>query len=127
MMLRVISVVALAVATIPLAGLSPARADETGFAEIHDWRREGAKTCMVDHFHYGQSSGHANRKLAETEAIKDWQGFTAFEYGDTWANFRLAGSKGIKCEQGGGGWGCTVEARACKAGGGAKTGKAKKN
>ena len=76
--------------------------------------------------HYGQSYGVASKKQAEVAAIKDWQGFTAFEYGGSWSNFALAGSRGIKCEQGPSGWGCNVEARPCKAGGGGPAAKAKK-
>lgn len=107
-------------AAVSIVAVAPAVADETGFAAMHDWRREGNKTCMVGHFHYGQSYGIPSKKQAEVAAIKDWQGFTAFEYGSTWANFSLAGSRGIRCEQGASGWGCNVEARPCKPGTGAK-------
>lgn len=113
-------------AAITVAAVAPAIADETGFASMHDQRREGAKTCFTDHFHYGQSYGVASKKSAEVAAIKDWQGFTAFEYGSSWSNFQLAGSRGIKCEQGPSGWGCNVEARPCRAGGSATAAKAKK-
>lgn len=98
-----------------LGGTAIATAQETGLAEsLHQLRAESGRTCMSEHFHYGSSSGQANRKAAEAEAIKSWASFTEFEYGRSWADFRIAGSRGMSCSQSGGGWGCNVEARPCK-------------
>ena len=72
------------------------------------------KLCMTDHFHYGSSSGHRDKKIARAEAISSWAGFTAFEYGDAWANFRLARSKGVTCRKEESGWGCNVEGVPCR-------------
>ncbi len=33
----------------------PALADQTGLAAMHSLRREGGRTCMADHFHYGSA------------------------------------------------------------------------
>lgn len=101
---------------IVLAIGTTAQAQETGLAEaLHDLRMEGGRLCMSDHFHYGSSNGGANRKSAETEAIRSWADFTAFEYGNAWADYRIAASKTMKCSGGAGtSWSCSVEARACK-------------
>lgn len=78
---------------------------------------------MSDHFHHGSSKGQKSRKLAEDEAIRSWASFTAFEYGETWANFKIAGSKQMNCGPEGGAWGCTTSARPCKAAGPQRKGK----
>ena len=77
-------------------------------------RRRGGKVCMADHFHYGTSSGERNKKLARREAISSWRGFTAFEYGNAWASFRLARSKSVRCVRSDSGWGCNIEAVPCR-------------
>ena len=108
-----------------VAAALTARADETGLASIHDWRKEAGKICMSDHFHDGAGSGDS-RKAAEAKAIASWQSFTIFEYGTTWGSYKLAGSKKMDCtENGPKQWSCAVTARACKPGGGSKTAKAK--
>lgn len=111
-MMNRLSLVALAV----LFGATawPVMADETGFAVLHDLRREGGRNCFLDHFHYGSSSGVRTRKAAEVEAIASWSGFVDLEYGSDWARFSRAASKSFKCEEAGSGWGCAVEARPCK-------------
>lgn len=103
-----------AVAVALCVGAWPAMADETGLAVLHDLRREGGRNCFLDHYHYGNSSGAPNRKSAETEAVSSWSSFVDFEYGSDWARFSRAATKSVKCEQAGGGWGCSVEARPCK-------------
>ncbi len=107
------SALALVPALIFLVSSAPVRADDTGLASMHDWRVEGGRTCYAEHTHYGSSAGLASKKLAEVEAIKSWQSFTAFEYGTDWANFARAASRKVSCKQGSGGWGCEVEARPC--------------
>jgi hypothetical protein len=89
------------------------RADDTGFASSHDWRREKGRTCMSDHYHQGGGSG-TSRKAAEIDAIKSWQNFTAFEYGSDWARFSRAAGKSMSCSQGSSGWDCQLEARPCR-------------
>ena len=65
--------------------------------------------CMTDHFHYGSSSGQSSEKVARREAIANWQGFTAFEYGNAWASFKRARSQRVSCAKSEAGWGCNVE------------------
>lgn len=109
------------ITTVLIGGTSLATAQETGLAEsLHEMRSEGGRTCMAAHFHYGSSRNLPSRKAAEAEAIANWASFTDFEYGRSWADFRIAASRGMKCSQTGGGWSCDVEARPCKRGGAAR-------
>ena len=87
---------------------------QDGLATLHDWVRVGGKTCMKDHFHSGSSTGQANRKQAEAQAIGAWASFTAWEYGDHWGRWRLAETKRVNCSGTGGSWACDIEARPCK-------------
>jgi len=88
--------------------------DETGLANIHEQRREGNRICMSSHFHHGSSSGQKSRKEAEAQAIRDWAGFTAWEYGSIWGRYSLAASKNMTCSDSGSTWSCHVEARPCR-------------
>jgi hypothetical protein len=111
---------------LPLLSATLAWANETGFSDMHSQRREGGRTCMDQHFHYGSSSGHASRRQAEVAAVQDWAGFTAFEYGTAWARYSVAASREMSCEQSGGSWSCNLSARPCRGGRGATSaGKAK--
>lgn len=105
-----------AVLTI-VGGAAPLNAGETGIAAIHAWHTVGRKTCIKDHWHYGNSSPRATKKEAEAEAIKGWEDFTGWDYGTDWMSYKLAESRASKCERvgtSGGAWTCQVEARACK-------------
>lgn len=97
-------------------GIDCANAQETGFASIHSWRREGGKTCLTDHFHDGSSSGQPTRKHAELAAVRNWAEFTGWEYGRSWADFRIAGSRSMRCGGSPGNFSCSVTARPCKRG-----------
>ena len=104
-----------AVAVVLGAAACPVVADDTGLAGMHDLRREGGRSCFLDHYHYGNSAGMSSRRAAEIDAIKSWSGFVDLEYGSDWARFSRAASKSTKCGGGsGGGWGCQIEARPCK-------------
>lgn len=102
-----------AVAALAIAYAAPVFADDTGFAYIHDLRREGGKTCFTDHYHYGTGSG-STKAAAQKAAIGSWASFTDFEYGSDWARFTRAASKGVSCSQGGGSYNCQIQARPCK-------------
>jgi hypothetical protein len=92
---------------------APAVADDTGFAYMHDLRKERGRTCFVGHYHYGNGSGRSKRS-AKRDAIRSWVSFTAFEYGSDWARWRRARSKRMGCTRGGKGYNCQVEARPCR-------------
>ncbi|WP_176427209.1 MULTISPECIES: hypothetical protein [Rhodomicrobium] len=103
---------------IMLGAAIPAKADETGLASIHEWKKEsGRRICMAEHFHDGAGSGKT-RKEAEAAAKASWASFTAFEYGSNWGRYDLAASKKLDCVQNANGWSCATTARACKRDGG---------
>ena len=109
-----------------VAAAIAARADETGLASIHDWRRESGRICMSEHFHDGAGTGQT-RKAAEAKAIASWVDFTVLEYGTDWGGYQLSGSKKVDCkEQGSKDWSCAVTSRPCKRGGAMKVGAAAK-
>ena len=92
----------------------PAMAQDAGLAGMHTWRREGGRTCMADHWHYGSSGSQPTKAAAQRAAIASWQEFTNLEYGRAWSRFSRAASRRIGCSQGGGGWSCDAEARPCR-------------
>lgn len=92
---------------------APAHANETGMASIHNWKKVGRKTCLVDHEHAGSGSG-ATRKAAEASAISSWVGFTAWEYGSAWASFANAIGKKVNCSGAGSSFQCDLLAVPCR-------------
>jgi hypothetical protein len=98
--------------SVLLAAAGVANAEETGIAGIHSWVKMGRKTCMLDHFHYGNGSG-ATRPQAERSAIQAWVDFTAWEYGSPWGRYSIAASKSMTCSRSDG-WSCDLEARPCR-------------
>lgn len=95
-------------------GVPTSSADETGMASMHTWRREGGRTCMSDHWHYGSSGSQPSRAIAQRAAIRSWQDFTDLEYGSDWARFGRSASRRMGCSRSGGGWSCDAEARPCR-------------
>jgi hypothetical protein len=94
---------------------SASRPSEDGaLVGLHELRREGNRMCMVEHTHVGTSGGQPSRKAAEGAAIRDWVGFTAWEYGDQWGSAVLAASKTMTCTGGGASHGCEFVARPCR-------------
>lgn len=90
-------------------------ASETGLAtSLHAVRRERGRLCLVDHWHYGSSSGLSSKAAAQKAAIRSWQDFTDLEYGSAWARFSRAASRKMGCSRSSAGWSCDIEARPCK-------------
>lgn len=112
-MKRVIGAVAAAGVVMSLSGGTASAQALAALLEMHSKRIEGGRLCLTDHFHYGNSSGQSTRAAAEREAIASWSSFTAWEYGNEWGSWRLAGSKAASCSSSGGSWSCQVEARPC--------------
>lgn len=109
-----IGILRTAAAAVLTAALAvPAVADDTGFAYMHDLRKERGRTCFTDHYHYGNGNG-ATKAAAQKNAIGSWASFTDFEYGSDWARFSRAASKSISCSGGAGNVACQIEARPCK-------------
>jgi hypothetical protein len=108
-----------------LAAAIAARADDTGLAGIHDWRKEGGRTCLSDHYHDGAGTGET-RKAAEASAIASWTDFTVLEYGTVWGSYKIAAGKQMNCtEKGAKEWSCATTARPCAGGKPAKARKGK--
>lgn len=83
-------------------------------AAPHEARFERGFVCYTDHYHYGSSGGQSSRQAAQAAAAGSWSSFVSFEYGSSWASFAKAGSKKMSCDQSGGSWNCSVEARPCR-------------
>lgn len=96
-----------------IAAAGAASAQESGMSGLHAKVRVGSKLCFADHSHAGNSSGQPSRKAAEIEAIRNWQDFTAWEYGRAWGSYGLAVGKSMSCS-GGSSWGCSIDARPCR-------------
>ena len=67
-----------AAAALLIVSAAPAMADDTGFAYVHDLRKEKGRTCFTDHYHYGSGSG-PTKAAAQKAAIGSWASFTDFE------------------------------------------------
>lgn len=104
---------ALAVACLLALSAQPGQAQD--LSSLHAKVRVGGKLCFADHSHAGNSSGQRTRKAAELEAIRNWQDFTAWEYGRAWGNYSLAVAKSMSCS-GGASWSCSLDARPCRSG-----------
>jgi hypothetical protein len=91
----------------------PAIADDTGAATMHDLRKEGGRSCMVDHIHAGTGEGKT-KATATSAAIKEWYAYTAGEYGSDWASWGKSAGKKITYAKADAGWSSTVESRPCK-------------
>lgn len=109
------TLIALAALAGCVAGIgAPALADDTGVAgALHGFKRIGNKTCLDGHFHDGSGIG-ASQKIAISDAVKNWQGFTAFEYGSDWSAYGNAVSKSATCDRGSSSFTCQVSAIPCK-------------
>lgn len=112
--LRVALCLIIAATAATAIGVPTSSADETGMASMHTWRREGGRTCMSDHWHYGSSGSQRSRATAQRAAIRSWVDFTDLEYGTTWARWGRAASKRMGCSRSGTGWNCDAEARPCR-------------
>lgn len=108
---------AAATAAIPYQASANNMREVRGLAAMHKLGIENGRLCMTDHIHYGQTGVWPTKNEAKASAIKSWAGFTRFEYGNRWAQFRVAAAKKFDCNaqtnSRGEGWTCTVEARPC--------------
>lgn len=94
------------------AGLA-APVSAQGLVDIHEQRAEGGRWCVVGHTHSAVGSG-TTKALAEREAIGNWSGFTAWEYGNEWGSWRIAASRTVVCSGSAGSVSCSIEARPCR-------------
>lgn len=108
-----ISAVSLPVIFDPADAKTQRFAKVTGLAQMHDFRVERGRLCMIDHTHYGTSENVATKVKAKRAAIVSWERFTDLEYGPRFASYRLSRSKKMECEKDAGGWSCSAESRPC--------------
>lgn len=106
------------IAAIPLAaffvlGAGVASADQSGMAGMHDQYVFKGRRCFTSHTHVGTGSLSRSKRQAIASAAQDWSAFTSFEYGSSWASWRVAVGKTVECERAGRGWLCEVQARPC--------------
>lgn len=99
--------------TMVVAWSGTLAAGETGIAYIHAWVKVGRKTCFVGHYHYGSGRG-PTQIHARAAAVRSWTWATDLEYGSSWADYRLAASKVMKCARSGSGWTCDTQAIPCR-------------
>jgi len=76
--------------------------------------RGGALYCQGDHLHYGSSKGYPRKREALKAAIKDWAGFTVFEYGAEWGHWRRSIHKSVDCNKNSGLWSCYIKSTPCR-------------
>ena len=110
----VLVLLALSTTTTAATLTTPVAAQDSALLALHEQRREGRKICLVGHFHAGAASGQRSKKTALKAAMRDWQGFTAWEYGNRWGLWKNASNKSATCQQVGNTWSCDVEARPCR-------------
>jgi hypothetical protein len=99
--------------TMAVAWSGTLAANETGIANIHAWVKLGRRTCFADHYHYGSGTG-PTQAHAQVAAIRSWIWPTDLEYGSSWANYRLAAAKVMKCARHRVLWTCDTQAIPCR-------------
>ncbi len=108
---------AAAIAAIPYQAKANNMREVRGLAAIHAIGVENGRLCMTNHYHYGETHGWPTEKEAKARAVRSWAGFTRLEYGNHWANFRVAAARKFSCKSKatarGTAWSCAVEARPC--------------
>ncbi|MEZ5849378.1 MAG: hypothetical protein R3D68_01845 [Hyphomicrobiaceae bacterium] len=114
---RSIALAAAALATLVFCGPADAAKKQTvtGIDQIHAQKRVGRKTCFTDHDHYGEAT-MPSRKVAEKLAIRQWEIFTANEYGSAWGSYAKAVAKRVNCEKNAASWTCKLHAIPCRSG-----------
>ena len=90
-----------------------AKAQDDDLLAPHSAYIKGRLQCLETHSHVGGADGRTKR-LALRAAIREWQSFTAWEYGSAWASYRRAAGKSVEYIKAEVGWTARVEARPCR-------------
>jgi hypothetical protein len=90
-----------------------ATAQQSGLAGMHDQNASKGRRCFSGHTHVGTGSPARKKRQAIASAAQNWSSFTAFEYGPSWASWRIATGKNVSCGRSTKGWTCEVQARPC--------------
>ena len=70
---------------------------------LHDQKIHDGKVCFSQHTHYAAGS-------SLKEAIRRWEGFTAWEYGGAWGRWQNAWAKTVSCAKNR----CEITGRPCR-------------
>ena len=89
-------------------------AASTADAKKRKYTRKGTVFCQGDHLHYGSSDSFKTKRLAMRDAIASWRGFTVFEYGEEWGNWRISRNKAVKCGRKDRLWSCSIQSTPCR-------------
>ncbi len=108
---KIIAIGALAVA--PLLNTT-SYAQQFHPSDQWDKVRVGGRLCFAEHEHYGKSPLWVSKRGARAAAIRAWIASTQWEYGKTWASYRLAAGKRMSCSRQGAKWFCETSARPCR-------------
>lgn len=103
------------VAGIASIGIAVGTAQAAGLADMHKTARVNGKTCMIDHWHNGQSGAWRSEAKARSVAIRSWKGLVRAEYGNAWTSFRASIHKRWNCKKlSDGQTSCHVMSRPCR-------------
>ena len=111
--MKSVVIAASSMAVLFVLGTGQVAADQSGMAGMHDQYVFKGRRCFTGHTHVGTGSPFRSKRKAVSSAAQDWSSFTAFEYGSSWARWRVAVGKTVACEQSSQGWTCEVQARPC--------------
>ena len=124
--MKSVVIAASSMAVLFVLGTGQVAADQSGMAGMHDQYVFKGRRCFTGHTHVGTGSPYRSKRKAVSSAAQDWSSFTAFEYGSSWARWRVAVGKTVACEQSSQGWTCEVQARPCLKRGGRRARHAKR-
>ena len=118
-MIHGISKYALAAAIAAAVALPTLFAADSALAISRGVKQPDGMVCRMlfgkVHYHYGRNHRAASsRSAALAIAVKRWSGFTRFEYGSRWGNWRIARKKTVNCTTNYGGWKCRIKGQPCR-------------
>lgn len=96
-----------------LTATAQAVAKDDDLLAPHSAYIKGRTQCFDSHTHVGGADGRTKR-AALRAAIREWQSFTAWEYGAVWGSYRRAAGKTVEYIKAEKGWTARVEARPCR-------------
>ena len=109
------SVLAATVAVVAMTFSSAQPVTAGGLIGLHKKKVVDGKTCLIKHWHNGQSGAWPSETKARQVAIRSWKGLVRLEYGSSWANFEASIHKEWTCRKASRGQtACKVRSRPCK-------------
>lgn len=87
---------------------------DTGLSVIHIQERVGNRICYSYHLHHSAGTGPTKRAALKA-AVKRWNDFTAWEYGNAWGRFSRAVGRTSHCQRRADrSYYCSIKGRACR-------------